>query len=209
MTHQRTGMRKNKSNIPVTSLAILILLFSTFATISNDNHPARYVIVNHPRPPPPGYDNSPSLHASLLVHSRNLRASFTSGSRKLPMLYICVLLIIQSADTEINPGPRQLKFPCKICSKAVRWNQRGVACDHCSQWLHKACILMTSKEYKRLQDHQNITWICETCDKPNHSSTLFASALADESTNIYSALSESGSSSNSSAHESDNSTLSS
>ena len=42
-----------------------------------------------------------------------------------------------------------------------------------------------------------------THDPPPHSSTIFASALADESTNIYSALSESVTSSNSSANEPD------
>ena len=118
------------------------------------------------------------------------------------MLYLCVLLISISSDTETNPGPRTPKYPCQICDKAVRWNQKGVACDHCSTWLHKACINMTTQEYVRLSSNSNITWICNKCEGQNHSSSLFVSALAGESTNIYSSLAESVSINNSDSRSS-------
>ena len=120
----------------------------------------------------------------------------------LSRLYLCVLLIVQSADTETNPGPKTPKYPCQVCEKAVRWNQKGVACDHCSAWSHKVCIGMTTQEYDRLTDNENLTWYCNKCDRPNHSTSLFASALADESTNTYSTMSESVSRANSDSYSS-------
>ena len=47
---------------------------------------------------------------------------------------------------------------------------------------------MSAVDYKHLVDNTNITWICDVCDSPNHSTTLFVSALGDDSTNIYSSL---------------------
>jgi hypothetical protein len=32
-----------------------------------------------------------------------------------------------SQQTELNPGPRTPKYPCMVCGKAVKWNQRAVA----------------------------------------------------------------------------------
>ena len=46
------------------------------------------------------------------------------------------LLIISGVET--NPGP--IKYPCGVCSKACRWNQKALACDDCDQWFHTACM---------------------------------------------------------------------
>lgn len=49
-----------------------------------------------------------------------------------------MLLLVLSGDVESNPGP--VKYPCGICSKPVRINQKGVACDTCSLWYLDAWV---------------------------------------------------------------------
>ena len=51
----------------------------------------------------------------------------------MPVGRLCILLMLSLAgDVESNPGP--VKYPCQICEKPVRMNQKGVACDSCDQW---------------------------------------------------------------------------
>ena len=50
------------------------------------------------------------------------------------------LLLMLSGQVELNPGPYTPKFPCQICSKAVKWGQRALACDNCDQWCHTEFI---------------------------------------------------------------------
>ncbi len=74
--------------------------------------------------------------------------------------------------------------------KPVRWNQKGIACDHCAAWLRKACICMTSQDYQLLAGNWNISWVCDNCGKQNPSTILLVSVQADASTNICSTLAE-------------------
>jgi hypothetical protein len=34
---------------------------------------------------------------------------------KYTMLYFSLIIIMKSSDVELNPGPRQPKYPCQIC----------------------------------------------------------------------------------------------
>ena len=86
------------------------------------------------------------------------------------LVYISCLLIL-SNDIERNPGPRTPKFPCGICTKAVRWNDKGVACDSCNSWFHTKCIGMCDEIYHALAP--DISWHCFTCGLPNFSTRLF------------------------------------
>ena len=108
-------------------------------------------------------------------------------------MYIAVLLIIHSHDTEVNPGPRSYKpkFPCGVCNKAVRWSKTrtAVACDNCNTWYHTDCMGMSSKSYDRV-NKSNVTWLCSKCDAPNHSLSLLDSYL-NESNNRFSPLDDS------------------
>ena len=79
-----------------------------------------------------------------------------------------------SADTETNPGPRTPKFPCQLCGKAVRWNQKAIACDHCSTWLHTACINMPSQEYERgVPSHGFVKSVTNQTTRPVYSCPLW------------------------------------
>ena len=43
--------------------------------------------------------------------------------------YKHILLLI--SEIEPNPGPRRLRFPCVVCKKTCKANQRALACDTC------------------------------------------------------------------------------
>ena len=80
------------------------------------------------------------------------------------------LLLLMSHDVEQNPGPRPPKYPCGVCDRAVRWNQRGVACDSCDRWYHASCVAMPESVYAALSD---TSWHCVNCGLPHFSSSLF------------------------------------
>ena len=92
-----------------------------------------------------------------------------------PLILLLCLLILAN-DIELNPGPRALKYPCGVCSKAVKWKDHGVACDSCNVWFHTACIGMYDEIYRSLSP--DISWNCFTCGLPNFSTLLFADTPA-------------------------------
>ena len=52
-----------------------------------------------------------------------------SGSvKKLVLAYLCLLYIINSGNTETNPGPH---FPCKICEEECNWSRYAVQMESC------------------------------------------------------------------------------
>ena len=55
------------------------------------------------------------------------------------------LLLFLCGDVELNPGP--LRYPCGICTKSVRCNQRGILCDSCDKWFHASCERISLKTY--------------------------------------------------------------
>ena len=85
---------------------------------------------------------------------------------------IVTMLLLQSGDINMNPGPRAPKFPCQICGKAVNWTEPAVQCDNCDGWYHKRCMNMSIAIYQALE-HSNTSWLCCTCGVPNFSSSFF------------------------------------
>ena len=69
-----------------------------------------------------------------LRHGINVKMHNIPKTTKRSLL---LLLIIGCVET--NPGPRKIKYPCGICSKAVIWGQVALACDNCDQWYHTEC----------------------------------------------------------------------
>ena len=130
--------------------------------------------------------NTRNFHPAVLLQNlpRTRRKSPQSYGNKHHLLYLSLILILQSADCEQNPGPRTLKYPCMICSKAVKWNQRAVACDNCKGWYHAECMNMNSKIYTALTK-PDTSWICCSCGIPNFSTSLFESFNINESSNRF------------------------
>ena len=101
---------------------------------------------------------------------------------------IAARMIALSGDIESNPGP--VKFPCGICTKAVRSNQCSVACDSCDQWFHKRCMCMKTVVFENLR---NVSWYCDTCGVPNFTDSFFADLEIDHQ-NTFAHLSDSSNS---------------
>jgi len=40
-----------------------------------------------------------------------------------------------------------IKFPCNICNKPCKLNQRSIACDICHKWTHLKCSSLTNHEF--------------------------------------------------------------
>ena len=73
----------------------------------------------------------------------------------------CYWLILLAGDIKRNPGPT--KYPCTVCGKAVRSNQRGILCSRCQNWTHANCCGVSPAEYRRLGEHEDELWYCPGC----------------------------------------------
>ncbi|KAK3096098.1 hypothetical protein FSP39_023212 [Pinctada imbricata] len=126
--------------------------------------------------------SKPSVHGSKPMMKR---------SKNDHLLYLSIILILQSSDCELNPGPRPVKWPCQVCNKACKWGQRAIACDSCDKWYHVNCIGMASNIYRyHSVIKTDASWICCSCGLPNFSTSLFESLVVDTS-NTYHSLSSS------------------
>lgn len=110
------------------------------------------------------------------------------------------LLLILCGDIELNPGPGTPRFPCGICSKAVKNNDPAVCCDACNNWIHNKCCGLDSAMYSKLMG-SNCSWVCYNCGLPNFSDSFFhdfntSSILHENSFACLSQASETGTNDN-------------
>ena len=66
-------------------------------------------------------------------------------------------------DVQRNLGP--IKFPCSICFKPVRSNQKAMLCDCCNLWCHCKCSSVSMSEYAAVFQSMGeaVSWICNGC----------------------------------------------
>ena len=110
--------------------------------------------------------------------------------------YLIVLLIL-AGDTELNPGPRPIKYPCLICKKAAKWGQNCLQCDQCSGWYHIDCMQMPTYLYEA-NANSSMSWLCCECGLPNISPSVFHTLSGISTSNSFSSLSDTTSSHDSS-----------
>ena len=55
-----------------------------------------------------------------------------------------------------------LNFPCGICQKVVKTNQKAIQCDSCDFWIHVGCNDISASEYEDLKNDENL-WYCLAC----------------------------------------------
>ena len=90
--------------------------------------------------------------------------------------------IVIIGDVEINPGPETVctsighllscqisnrkpvwKFPCDVCAKSVRSNQKGIMCYRCDKCFHLKCSTKHLRTYIDLSSFDE-QWICNGID---------------------------------------------
>ena len=87
--------------------------------------------------------------------SKSWNICYSFHQRGLPQLAMVLLL---GGDVELNPGDKW-KFPCGICTKPVKTNQKGIQCNECNSWFHSKCCNISSAMYNILA-YSSCIWIC-------------------------------------------------
>ena len=62
---------------------------------------------------------------------------------------------------------RCMKFPCGICNKTVKINQKAVQCDSCDLWVHISCNGILEEVYENLKYDDDL-WYCLLCNLENN-----------------------------------------
>ena len=94
------------------------------------------------------------IHSSIFINTR----------KKNYLIYLCTLVIMNSADCHPKPDPQvNLDYPCFVCGKEVLDDHGGIHCDdyHCGY--HTSCINTANNTYNILSK-SNISWICSKLD---------------------------------------------
>ena len=71
----------------------------------------------------------------------------------------CFLLL--AGDVALNPGP--FRYPCSVCSRPVRSNQRGIQCDGCCRWTHAVCAGVSEDMWMDMTSQGEFPWHCPPC----------------------------------------------
>ena len=79
----------------------------------------------------------------------------------MALSYFGVILLL-SGDISINPGP-QTRYPCSICNRPVRCNQKALLCDLCDLWSHCRCSGAGDQVYSHYQQVEHFSWCCPCC----------------------------------------------
>ena len=98
----------------------------------------------------------------LWKESSHLRPSYHLGChRRRSLIPTHFWLLLLAGDIELNLGP--VKYPCTVCSRQVKSNQRGIFCDRCELWTHARGYGVDVVEYERLGLNVNEEWLCPAC----------------------------------------------
>ena len=135
------------------------------------------------------FQSMPATVITISFHSLRNHMSYMKNAKgrcSMNALFHIALIMMQAGDLHPNPGPYKPKFPCNICGKAARWNQRATCCDSCDTWYHVECMGMNTINYEALQGSE-VSWICAHCGIPNFASSLFSNTSLELS-NSFSSL---------------------
>ena len=94
-----------------------------------------------------------------------------------------LFLLLLSGDVHLNPGPTPC-YPCSMCSRLVRWNQKALQCDSCHLWVHCQCCGVSNQQYSHYQQLLTFSWCCPPCwvrDLPFHDCSVMDSTVSDDS----------------------------
>ncbi|CAC5422126.1 unnamed protein product [Mytilus coruscus] len=92
------------------------------------------------------------------------------------------LLILMSGDIAQNPGP--IKYPCGICCKPTKKNQRAIQCEDCLFRHHIKCINMLIHEYNELSKNIRESWFCKSCILPSFTNSFLELSINEETADL-------------------------
>ena len=159
--------------------AIYLLLFATYLPERSPNvHKTRHKHINFGlnetfasrQPIRAGFE---AINRSRLAIEHSVM--FGRDSRKNSSGLFSLSLLLLNGNIETNPGP-QHKYPCGVCSKAVKCNQKRIQCDTCEVWYHTHCCAMNDQIYDSLTNYSCI-WVCKSCGLPNFSALSWTPSL--------------------------------
>ena len=61
----------------------------------------------------------------------------------------------------------KLKFPCKLCKKSCKSNQKCINCDICNEWMHLKCTSLSLAQFLEYSDDSLLPFYCIPCLSEN------------------------------------------
>ena len=117
-------------------------------------------------------NSEPILIGFEAIYSQNRLNRTSSTCSSLTVIKRLLLsLLLLGGDIQLNPGPNW-RYPCGVCNKPVKRNQKGIQCDHCDLWYHTKCCSVGDEMYHILAN-SSCTWMCVNCGLPRFSDSLF------------------------------------
>ena len=127
-----------------------------------------------------------SRSSNLLLHLTSLGKPACVRERPLNhqvTLFLSLVLLGDSGDVEINPGPKPYvykgKYPCGVCATACKFKSAVIRCDSCNTWWHKECLGMSDSVFDDYVVDKTLIWECRNCLAINTSDTPFDTLLVD------------------------------
>ena len=105
------------------------------------------------------------MKLSILINKSNRKYADKNTQNNIYLILLC-------EDIQSNPGPS--KYPCTLCEKTVRNNQKALQCDEYKEWTHIKCDgQITDAEYAMFQKHEYLSWSWHSCLFANVSTSFF------------------------------------
>ena len=102
-----------------------------------------------------------------------LSAPIHSRSRKLTIIFFLM------SGIEFSPGPHTPRYPCGVCTRAVRdIGRRALACDECDKWWHMSCFSMNTPGFD-MYANSDLPWYCPSCNSLNRPTVVYDLPQAD------------------------------
>ena len=146
-------------------------------------------------------DVTASLHLRIAISTKlcvGMEAFISGCCRNQTAIFNCrayirilFSLLLLSNDVSVNPSP-QGSHMCGACNNQVNTSNHNIKCDFCDRRYHVYC----SRDELILVEFMNTSclWICSDCGLPSFSSSLLDSPNIAETSNSFSAIGSSASS---------------
>ena len=71
------------------------------------------------------------------------------------------------------------KFPCAVCNKPVKCNQKGLQCNTCEIWVHLKCTDLNLEQYEFLEVNVDNPFYCLNCNpRASYADGIFKGELS-------------------------------